>query len=243
MLSRPLADLDVDSSKLREFFPSYHKCKPIGQARNLRTEVPTTENPKAGDVIDLRFMNNGFRAFRATLTFKDPTDYLDWLKKVEKAKAQDWKNISIYDLIMLSKLDLEYITPMLISSLYFWDSTHYTFHLPCGIATPTLFDMAAIIGLKPTGHTYDPNIDVVDTITFSTTRATYSMHIAHYHDKDTDAVYDMEHIAFLALWLSHSVFCSKSLQVAKKYLTLANQLHAEHDICLSEMILASLYES
>lgn len=53
----------------------------------------------------------------------------------------------------------------------------------------------------------------------------------------------MEHIAFLALWLSHSVFCSKSLQVAKKYLTLANQLHARHDVCLSEMILASLYES
>lgn len=43
--------------------------------------------------------------------------------------------------------------------------------------------------------------------------------------------------------MSHSVFCSKSLQVAKKYLTLANQLHVGHDICLSEMILASLYES
>ncbi|KAI5430164.1 hypothetical protein KIW84_034661 [Lathyrus oleraceus] len=52
-LYEPLADLDVDSSKLREFFPSYHKCKPIGQERNPRTEVPTTENPKAGDVIDL----------------------------------------------------------------------------------------------------------------------------------------------------------------------------------------------
>lgn len=32
-------------------------------------------------------MNNGFRAFRATPTFKDPTDYLNRLTKVEKAKA------------------------------------------------------------------------------------------------------------------------------------------------------------
>lgn len=144
---------------------------------------------------------------------------------------------------MLSKLDLDYNTPMLISSLYFWDNTHYTFHLPCGMVAPTLFDMAAITGLKPIGHTYDPDINSIDTISYSTTRAAYSTHIAHYHDKDTEVVSDVEHIDFLALWLSHSVFCSKSLQVSKKYLTLANQLHVGHDICLSEMILASLYES
>lgn len=53
----------------------------------------------------------------------------------------------------------------------------------------------------------------------------------------------MEHITFLDLWLSYSVFYSKSLQVSKKYLTLENQLHAGHDVCLSEMILESLYES
>lgn len=156
-------------------------------------------------------MNNGFRAFCATPTFKDPTDYLNWLTKVEKVKAQAWKDIGIYDMIMLSKLNLDYNTPMLISSLYFWDSTHYTFHLPCGMATSTLFDMAVITGLKPTGHTYDNDIDSIDTIAFSTTRAAYSTHIAHYHDKDTNVVSDVEHIAFLALWLSHSDFCSKSL--------------------------------
>lgn len=74
---------------------------------------------------------------------------------------------------MLSKLYLEYNTPMLSSSLYFWDNTHYTFHLPCGMATPTLFDLAAITGLKPTGHIYDPDIDVIDTIAFSTTGVAY----------------------------------------------------------------------
>lgn len=188
-------------------------------------------------------MNNGFRAFLATPTFKDPTDYSNWLNKIEKQKSQGWKDIGIYDLIMLSKLDLDYSNPMLVSSLYFWDSTHYTFYLPYGMVTLTLFDMAAITGLKPTGHTYDPDVDSIGTISFSTTRATYSTYITHYHDKDIEIVSDVEHIAFLALWLSHSVFCSKSLQVAKKYLALANQLHVGHDICLSEMILASLYES
>lgn len=210
-LSRPLTDLDIDSSKLREYFPSYHKCKPIGQSKIPRTGITTTENPKASETIDLRFMNNGFIVFCATPIFKDPTNYLDWLKKVEKAKSQNWKDTGIYDLIMLSKIELEYSTYMLISSFYFWDSTHYTFHLPCGMATPMLFDLADITWLKPTGHIYDPKIDVADTIAFSTSRAAYSNHIAHYHDKDTDIVSDVEQIAFLALWLSHSVFCSKSL--------------------------------
>lgn len=94
-LSGPLTDLDIDSNKLRELFSSYHKCKPIGQAKNLRTGITTTENPKASEVIDLRLMNNGFRFFRATPTFKYPTDYLDWLKKVEEAKSQNWKDTSI----------------------------------------------------------------------------------------------------------------------------------------------------
>ncbi|XP_050895364.1 uncharacterized protein LOC127101982 [Lathyrus oleraceus] len=187
-LPGPLADLDADPSMLGEFFPSFHKCKPIGKARDPRIKITSTENPKAGDIIDLRYVNNGFRDFCVTPTFKDPTFYLDWLNIVEKAKAQAWKDIGIYDLIMLSKLNLEYITSMLISSLYLWDNTHYTFNLPCGMATPTLFDLAAITRLKPTGHTYDPEIDDMDTIAFSTTRAAYSTHIAHYHDKDTDAV-------------------------------------------------------
>ncbi|KAI5394598.1 hypothetical protein KIW84_061295 [Lathyrus oleraceus] len=53
-LSGPLTDLDIDSSKLREIFPYYHKCKPIGQAKNHRTGITTTENPKASETIDLR---------------------------------------------------------------------------------------------------------------------------------------------------------------------------------------------
>lgn len=107
--------------------------------------------------------------------------------------------MGIYDLIMLSKLGLEYNSSMLASSLYFWDNTYYTFHLTCGMNTPTLFDLAAIKWLKPTGHTYDPDIDSEDTIAFSTSRAAYSTHITHYHDKDTETISDVEHMAFLSL--------------------------------------------
>lgn len=165
-------------------------------------------------------MNNDFRVFRDTPSFKDPTNYLEWVNKIEKAKVKNWKDMWIYDLIMLSKLSLEYSSSMLVSSLYFWDVIDYTFHLTCGMITPTLFDLDAITRLKPTGHTYDLDIDSEDNIAFSTSRAAYSTHIMHYHDKDTEIISYVEHIYFLALWLSHFVFFLKSLQVANKYLTL-----------------------
>lgn len=72
--------------------------------------------------------------------------------------------MGIYDLIMMSKVELNYRSTLLDSSLYFWDSTHYTSHLPCGMVTPTLFDIAAIIGLKPTRITYDPDVESDDSI-------------------------------------------------------------------------------
>lgn len=151
--------------------------------------------------------------------------------------------MGIFDLIQLSKVGPGYCQSMLVSSLYFWDSTHHTFHLPCDMMIPTLFDIAAITGLKPMGETYYPNFLSKDSIGFDTSRSAFTMHIAYYHDKDIEEVYDIEHIVFLALWLSRRIFCSKSFQVAKKFLTLPNQLHVGCNVCLSEMILVNLYES
>lgn len=187
-------------------------------------------------------MNSGFRVFRTCPLFRDPSGYLGWLEKKEKKKSQVWKEMGIFNLIQLSKVGPSYCQTMLVSSLYFLDSTHYTFHLPCGMMTPTLFDVAGIIGFKLTGETYDPDFFSKDIIGFDTSRAAFTTHIFYYHDQDIYEVSDTEHIPFLALWLSRCVFCSKSLHVVKKYLTLENQLHAEHNVCLREMILDNHYE-
>nr|KYP75376.1 hypothetical protein KK1_008103 [Cajanus cajan] len=52
-----------------------------------------------------------------------------------------------------------------------------------------------------------------------------------------------EHIAFLMYWLSACVFCTPSLQVPKYYYILAQALHLQKKICLSKLLLASLYSS
>ena len=108
------------------------------------------------------------------------------------------------------------------------------------MVTPTLFDIAAITGLRPTGDYFDPEDMAEDTIGFSATKPTYTTFINHFHDKSNNIVSEVEHIALLALWLSHFVFCTKSLQVTKKMLTLATQLYHGHNLCLAELILANL---
>lgn len=249
----PLSDTTANPDSLREFFLTYHRYKPLSNRNKPKAsdEIETAENPHLDNQstpliekpIDLDYMNNEFRVFRSCPLFKDPSDYLGWLKKIENKKAQVWKNMGIFDMIQLSNVGPVCCQSMLVYSLYFWDNIHNNFHFPCGMMTPTLFDIAFITGLKPTGETYDPNLMAENTIFFDTTKAAFTIYIAYYHDKNFFKVYDQEHIAFLALWLSCCVFCLKSLQVAKKFLTMANQLHDGHNLCLSEMILASLYES
>lgn len=47
-------------------------------------------------------MNNDFRVFRSCPLFRDPSDYLGSLEKIEKKKSQVWKEMGIFDLLQLS---------------------------------------------------------------------------------------------------------------------------------------------
>jgi hypothetical protein len=108
--------------------------------------------------------------------------------------------------------------------------------------TPTLFDVSAITGLSPVGETYDP-ANTNPNIEFDYKEKTFQKYILENNQTGEEEVSDIEHIAFLTLWLSHYVFCSKSLQVAKKFIPIAIQLHLGRQFGLGRLILACLYES
>lgn len=78
------------------------------------------------------------------------SQYLDWLLRVEYHKANFWKETSIYDPIQVSKHNLLYNIPQILSSVYFWNPLMSSFHFPYGMLIVTLLDVAAIVGLKPT---------------------------------------------------------------------------------------------
>ena len=109
------------------------------------------------------------------------------------------------------------------------------------MVTPTLFDVATITRLRPTGEAFNLYVQFENTINFKVNHAGFAKYIEYYHTKGSE-VSDVEHITFLALWLSRCIFCSKSLQASKRFLTLVNQLHSGRNVCLSKLILAGLYE-
>ncbi|MCI08881.1 hypothetical protein A2U01_0029963 [Trifolium medium] len=130
---------------------------------------------------------------------------------------------------------------MIIGALHFFETSTNTFHFECGMMTPTLFDVAAITGLPPTGATYD-RFKATNNIESVLKDKTYSKYIIG-HQEDSEEVSDKEHVAILALWLSQYVFCTKSLQVAKKFVPMAIQIHEGQQFVFGRLILGCLYES
>lgn len=109
----------------------------------------------------------------------------------------------------------------------------------------TLLDIAAITGLKPTGEVFDCEVVTPVSLRFDvgdSRKPTYDNFIDH-HATSSGSVTTEEHVAFLTLWLSRFVFCSRSMQIAKHFALLATQLHQERDVVLGQLILASVYES
>ncbi|PNX60126.1 hypothetical protein L195_g060031, partial [Trifolium pratense] len=91
-------------------------------------------------------------------------------------------------------LGLKYQQEMIIAALHFFESSTNTFHFECGMMTPTLLDVAAIIGLSPIRDTYDP-FKASDTIKFDFHNKSYSKYILE-NQKDDDEVSAEEHVAF-----------------------------------------------
>lgn len=75
--------------------------------------------------------------------------------------------MGIYDLIQFFKIGHPYCQNMLVTSLYFWESTTNTFQLPCSIITPTLFYIMTIAGRRPTRKIFEQNERNEDTINFN----------------------------------------------------------------------------
>jgi hypothetical protein len=131
---------------------------------------------------------------------------------------------------------------MIIAALHFWNPSTSSLHLKCGMLTPIILDVAGLTSLKPVGQTFDPDHHDSE-FSFDFVRLAYGNFIIDQHVTTSAEVSDKEHIAFLTYWLSVYIFCSRSIQVPKGFKTLAIQLHEGMYICLSKLILGSLYEN
>lgn len=188
---------------------------------------------------DLSFLKS---KFRTEPKIENNEKYLCWLDKVEKEKGPFWREMGIFDLIQLSRQGTKYHNELIIAALHFRNPSNNSLHLKCRMLTPTLLDVAGLTGLKSIDQTFDPDMHS-SKLSFDFARPAYGNFIIDHHDTSSTEVSDQEHVAFLTYWLSMYIFHSRSIQIPKKFTTLAIQLHEGRDICLGKLILGSLYEN
>jgi hypothetical protein len=94
----------------------------------------------------------------------------------------------------------------------------------------------------PNGDHFDPT-KTGDKVELNYKENTFSKYIAENLGKEEEEVSYEEHVSFLTLWLSHFVFCSKSLQVARMFIPMARQIHEGRLFSLGRLLLATLYEA
>ena len=81
-----------------------------------------------------------------------PSDpYIHWLNRVANEKEEEWKQMEIYDIILLSKKEVSLNFGLLYGFLSFWNTSVNAFNLPFNMMSPTLHDMVAIVGLPMDG--------------------------------------------------------------------------------------------
>ncbi|XP_057422973.1 uncharacterized protein LOC130716934 isoform X2 [Lotus japonicus] len=189
------------------------------------------------------FLSDPKRAFRSAPPNPSANDkaYLKWLDRVEEDKRQHWKDVGILDLIQLSRSPISYNPAMLLSALYFWERSTTCLHVPFGMITPSLLDVAAITGLWPIGDDYHSAPATVKPISIPTDNISFSRFIKD-HYVESGEVSDAEHVAFLLYWLSAYVFCTKSLRIPAKLLPLANLLHEGRQLAMARLVLGNLYQ-
>ncbi|KAH1212112.1 hypothetical protein GmHk_14G040383 [Glycine max] len=222
----PLPDQESLSSAMNKVFPCYPTCEP----RIFDSEP-----------YNFNCLSKPHKLFRSAPSIAH-RDYLPWLDRVEQAYEDFWKTYGIFDLIQFSRSGPEYRPEMLIAAMHFFESSTNTFQFKCGMMTPTLLDVAALTGLRPSGETYDPT-NSSDNIKLVYKENTFSKYIAEHKGPVEEEVSDEEHVAFLTLWLSHYVFYTKSLQVAKRFIPMALQIHEGQNFGFGRLLLAVLYES
>ena len=150
---------------------------------------------------------------------KPNEDYLKWLDKVADQWGEEWKTWDIYDVIMLSKMSFSSNIEMFLTFLVFWKSAINTFVFPFGIMSPTLFDVATMLGLPIIGEDippfYDKDFEDLGCL-ISKENATYGKYMKE-HKQKQGVVGKAEHNAFLFYWLCKFYICSKSLTMVNEF--------------------------
>ncbi|XP_020080654.1 uncharacterized protein LOC109704314 [Ananas comosus] len=171
--------------------------------------------------------------------------YLTWLDRVEAAFGDFWQEVGIYEAIQLSRHSPIVDNLLLAAALCFWSPASNVFLFKRGPFTPTLFDVAAITGLRPHGvsisMSYNPDgvSEFEDRLDLND--LAYSKFIRKFAGEFPAPVTKNEHTSFLLYWLCHNLFCTRSQKINRDFVPIAVGLSNGDRLALGPYFLAFVY--
>ena len=99
--------------------------------------------------------------FTTSITWYKPApSWGAWVARLTLAKLDKWKMLGISEAIRVSKYEMPINPSLLTSLLCFWSPATNTFFFPEGYMTLTIFDIFALLSLRPMGAMAHPSMTV-----------------------------------------------------------------------------------
>ncbi|KMS98432.1 hypothetical protein BVRB_4g091300 [Beta vulgaris subsp. vulgaris] len=187
-----------------------------------------------------------FRGWR-----KPRQKWVNWVEKLSPKYAKIWELTGICGGILSSLHKIKPNPEIILALSEFWCSKTNTFIFPWGEATITLKDVNVLYGLPVLGETVNFSLfeasskhmeeklqQVKDDLS---TRTNESKAWITYFNQEKD---EIEHVGFLAYWLSMFVFPDlNDRRVGKHVFSIAVHLARGEKIALAPAVLACLYQN
>jgi hypothetical protein len=182
------------------------------------------------------------QAFRSWPTFM--SEWADWYVRISKVKSADWEELGIGHCIGLSVLDIPKREPVLSAMAYFWSDALNAFCFGHGIQTVTLLDTHMLTALD-VAQSSNPNLLMFKPhhlLQKGKKARGWKNYIAAYNP-GKGPITDLEHVAFLNMWLDRFFFCGASVGPTDNYLYIAEGLSQKQRFPLGRYLLGALYRT
>jgi Plant mobile domain len=207
--------------------------------------VPSNyRNPSIGAIEDPKFQFKGWCS--------SPRQWEQWVAKLLPKFGQIWKKVGIFDAILISTYRIRRDPSSILAIISHWCEETNTFLFPWGEVTITLEDIIILSGLSVLGdpvraplpdemREFDSRLNE-ERLKFNRSTSKKAHHSAWmkvFMERDSD---DLEHSAFLSLWLSRFVFpCHPEMTIRPHVFPIAIRLSYGQRIALAPSVLASIY--
>ncbi|CAN7019001.1 unnamed protein product [Brassica rapa subsp. trilocularis] len=179
--------------------------------------------------------------------------FKSWATKMSALHEPTWKKAGIFEAVVASTLKITKDSDLVLEIAEKWCPDTNTFVFPWGEATITLEDVILLLGFSVLGSPVFASLDssgektkeklekerVVLKRDQVSNRATQTVWMSRFMDSGDDD--ELEHVAFLALWLSYFVFPTRYYQINEAVFPVAIHLASGTRIALAPAVLAHLY--